>query len=77
VRKDSEAVNLLKNPDFFACKPLKTRERKNQNSINSQLLWLFGPSYPLFVIRGGDEAPGRYRMTESRLGQAWPLAAVL
>jgi hypothetical protein len=28
----------LKKAYFFACKPLKTRGRKNQSSINSQLL---------------------------------------
>jgi hypothetical protein len=38
----SEAVNLLEKSDFFACKLLKTRGRKNQNSIVSQLL----PSAP-------------------------------
>jgi hypothetical protein len=30
-------VKLLKKRDFFGCKQLKTRRRKNQNSIFSQL----------------------------------------
>ncbi|MGH9453780.1 MAG: hypothetical protein ACRD2O_07405, partial [Terriglobia bacterium] len=37
-RNASEAVNLLKKLDFFVHNLLKTRGRKNQNSIYSQLL---------------------------------------
>lgn len=72
VMRAGEAVNLLKKSDFFARKPLKKRERKYHNSINSQLrVPGFIAILPVAVMARNAMNGGRSAMTQGSALQKW------